>query len=43
MSSLTPANNIDTLGSSTSTSGVGTIEFVYDGTLSKWIVINIRN
>src|SRR3990167_3402250 len=29
MSSLTPANNIDTLGSSTSTSGVGTIEFVY--------------
>lgn len=43
MSSSIPANNIDTLGSSTSTSGVGTIEFVYDGTLSKWIVINIRN
>ena len=43
MSSLIPTNNIDTLGSSTSTSGVGTIEFVYDGTLAKWIVINIRN
>ena len=43
MSSSIPANNIDTLGSSTSTSGVGTIEFVYDGTLNKWIVINIRN
>lgn len=43
MSSSIPANSIDTLGSSTSTSGVGTIEFVYDGTLSKWIVINIRN
>lgn len=43
MSSSIPANNIDTLGSSTSTSGVGTIEFVYDGALAKWIVINIRN
>lgn len=43
MSSLIPINNIDTLGSSTSTSGTGTIEFVYDGTLNKWIVINIRN
>lgn len=43
MSSSIPANTIDTLGSSTSTSGVGTIEFVYDGTLAKWIVINIRN
>ncbi|MES2863268.1 MAG: hypothetical protein V4666_04060 [Bacteroidota bacterium] len=43
MSSSIPINNIDTLGSSTSTSGVGTIEFVYDGTLAKWIVINIRN
>lgn len=43
MSSSIPANNIDTLGSSTATSGVGTIEMVYDGTLSKWIVINIRN
>ncbi len=43
MSSSIPANNIDTLGSSTSTSGTGTIELVYDGTLMKWIVINIRN
>jgi hypothetical protein len=43
MSSSNPFNNIDTLGSSTATSGTGTIEFVYDGTLSKWIVINIRN
>ena len=43
MSSLIPINNIDTLGSSTSTSGTGTIELVYDGTLAKWIVINIRN
>jgi hypothetical protein len=43
MSSSIPANNIDTLGSSTSTSGTGTIELVYDGTLAKWIVINIRN
>ena len=43
MSSSIPANNIDTLGSATATSGVGTIELVYDGALSKWIVINIRN
>lgn len=43
MSSSNPANSIDTLGSATATSGVGTIEFVYDGTLGKWIVINIRN
>jgi len=43
MSSSIPANNIDTLGSATATSGVGTIELVYDGTLNKWIVINIRN
>ena len=43
MGSSIPANNIDTLGSSTATSGVGTIELVYDGALSKWIVINIRN
>lgn len=38
-----PMNRIDTLGSSTATSGVGTIEMVYDGTSSKWIVINIRD
>lgn len=43
MSSSNPVNNIDTLGSATATSGVGTIELVYDGTLNKWIVINIRN
>ena len=43
MSSSIPANSIDTLGSATATSGVGTIELVYDGTLAKWIVINIRN
>jgi hypothetical protein len=43
MSSSIPANHIDTLGSATATSGVGTIELVYDGALSKWIVINIRN
>lgn len=43
MSSSIPANNIDTLGSATATSGVGTLELVYDGTLNKWIVINIRN
>jgi hypothetical protein len=43
MSSSIPANNIDTLGSATATSGVGTIEMVYDGALAKWIVINIRN
>ncbi|SEP92708.1 hypothetical protein [Flavobacterium urocaniciphilum] len=43
MSSSNPLNHIDTLGSATATSGVGTIEFVYDGMLNKWIVINIRN
>lgn len=43
MSSSMPANHIDTLGSATATSGVGTLELVYDGALSKWIVINIRN
>ena len=43
MGSSIPVNNIDTLGASTATSGVGTIELVYDGALSKWIVINIRN
>ena len=43
MSSSNPVNHIDTLGSSTSTSGVGTLELVYDGALAKWIVINIRD
>jgi len=38
-----PANTIDTIGASTSTSGVGTVEMVYDGTASKWIIINIRD
>lgn len=43
MSSSTPVNNIDTIGSSTQTSGVGTVELVYDGSSSKWIVIAIRD
>lgn len=43
LGSSVPANNIDTLGSSTATSGVGTIEMVYDGTSQRWIVINIRD
>lgn len=38
-----PENQIDTLGSSTATSGIGTIELVYDGVLQKWIVVNIRD
>ena len=38
-----PQNQIDTLGSSTSTSGIGTVELVYDGVLLKWIVVNIRD
>lgn len=41
--SSNPLNTIDTIGSSTSTAGVGTVELVYDGTSSKWIVINIRD
>ncbi len=41
-SSIAP-NNIDTIGSSTSTSGIGTVELVYDGSASKWIVIAIRD
>lgn len=36
-------NTIDTIGTSTSTSGVGTVELVYDSIASKWIVINIRD
>lgn len=43
MGSSTPANNIDTIGSSTATSGVGTIELVYDASASKWIVVSIRD
>jgi len=42
ISSIAP-NNIDTIGSSTSTSGIGTVELVYDGSASKWIVIAIRD
>lgn len=38
-----PQNQIDTLGPSTATSGIGTVELVYDGTLLKWIVVNIRD
>lgn len=43
MISSVPINNIDTIGSSTSTSGIGTVELVYDGASSKWIVISIRD
>ncbi|RTY93617.1 hypothetical protein [Flavobacterium sp. GT3R68] len=43
LSSSVPANTIDTIGASTSTSGVGTVELVYDGAASKWIVIAIRD
>ncbi|ESU18746.1 hypothetical protein FCR2A7T_21490 [Flavobacterium cauense R2A-7] len=42
LSSIAP-NNIDTIGASTSTSGIGTVELVYDGSASKWIVIAIRD
>jgi hypothetical protein len=41
--SSNPSNTIDTIGTSTATSGVGTIELVYDGATSKWIVTNIRD
>jgi len=38
------ANRIDTLGSpSESTSGQGAIELVYDGVLSRWLILNVRN
>ena len=43
LQSSTPANSIDNLGSATATSGVGTVELVYDGVTQKWLVINIRN
>ena len=43
MLSSVPSNNIDTIGASTATSGVGTVELVYDGSASKWIVIAIRD
>ena len=43
MLSSVPANTIDTIGASTSTSGIGTVELVYDGSASKWIVIAIRD
>ena len=36
-------NQIDNLGLVTATNGIGTIELVYDGTLNKWIVINVRS
>jgi hypothetical protein len=41
--SSTSANSIDTIGTSTSTSGIGTVEMVYDGSIQKWIVIAIRD
>ena len=43
LASSTPANSIDTIGTSTSTSGIGTVEMVYDGSIQKWIVIAIRD
>lgn len=43
LGSSNPTNTIDTIGTSTATSGVGTIELVYDGSTSKWIVTNIRD
>jgi hypothetical protein len=36
-------NRFDTLGSSTATSGIGTVELVYDAVTQKWLVIAIRN
>ena len=41
--SSTSANSIDTIGTSTSTSGIGTVEMVYDGSTQKWIVLAIRD
>ena len=41
--SSVPANNLDTIGTSTATSGIGTVEMVYDGSASRWIVIAIRD
>ena len=39
-----PENRILTLGSSSEdTSGTGAIELVYDGSLQRWIVLNVRN
>ncbi|WP_300566663.1 hypothetical protein [Flavobacterium sp.] len=43
LASSTPVNSIDTIGTSTATSGIGTVELVYDGMASKWIVIAIRD
>jgi len=43
LGSSNPINTIDTIGTSTATSGVGTLELVYDGSTSKWIVTNIRD
>lgn len=43
LSSSTPANDLDTIGTSTATSGIGTVEMVYDGSTSRWIVIAIRD
>ncbi|MEW5675328.1 hypothetical protein ABGT15_03355 [Flavobacterium enshiense] len=43
MISTISTNTIDTIGTATSTSGIGTVELVYDGNASKWIVISIRD
>ncbi|HSD15278.1 MAG TPA: hypothetical protein VLB74_11575 [Flavobacterium sp.] len=37
------ANQIDTTGTTTTTSGVGLVDMVYDGAASKWIVVSIRD
>lgn len=42
MSSV-PKNNIDNIGVATATSGIGTIELVYDAVALRWIVIGIRD
>jgi hypothetical protein len=43
LASSNPIDSLDTLGSSTATSGIGTVELVYDIVTLKWLVINIRN
>lgn len=38
-----PINQITTLGSSSATAGTGAIELVYDGSLNRWLILNIRD
>ncbi|ESU24808.1 hypothetical protein FEDK69T_03610 [Flavobacterium enshiense DK69] len=42
-SSSASANQIDTTGGATATSGVGLVDMVYDGASQKWIVVSIRD